>query len=85
MRKNLTIQQELLAKVMSDVSGRCYCAGWMENLEYILWHAVNNGERSYGMDTITQRDIDTLKWLSNEFDGWIFFDDEHSETAISVF
>jgi hypothetical protein len=84
MFENLTIKQELLARIMSDISERCYCAGWIKNLEYVLWHAMITGERKYGHDVITQRDIDTLKLLSDETNSWIFFDDELYEIAIDL-
>jgi hypothetical protein len=84
MLENLTIKQELLARVMSDISERCYCAGWMQNLEYVLWDITIKGERQYGLDMVTQRDIDIMKLLSKETNSWIIFEDKIGETAIAI-
>ncbi|QKJ31272.1 hypothetical protein HQ865_16405 [Mucilaginibacter mali] len=84
MLKDLTIKQELLAQLMSDISEKYYAAGWAQDLEYVLWDAVINGERKYGHDIITIREIETLISLSNEAKCWIVFDDHAEETAISL-
>ena len=56
--------QKALAELMSDVSEKSYCADWMMDVEYVLWHVLMNGERKYGQDMITWSDIDRLKQLS---------------------
>lgn len=84
MLKNLTVKQELLAQLMSDISEKCYSAGWEQGLEYVLWDAVINGEREYGHDIITKREIEALILLSNETNCRIVFDDDTEETAIPL-
>ena len=84
MKKDLTDQQLLLAEYMSDISERCYHAGWMVNLEYCLWHALINGQRKYGQDMISKKDIETLVSLSTAANAWIISDDETEETAMSL-
>ncbi|HEX8427612.1 hypothetical protein [Hymenobacter sp.] len=69
---------------MSDISERCYYAGWLQNLEYVLWNAVLMGPRKYGHGTITREDISELIFLSNRIDSWIVMDDETEETAIAL-
>ena len=84
MIKDLTRQQQLLADFMSDISERCYYAGWMQNLEYVLWDSLINGERKYGHDNISKNDIDTLRDFSNKANAWIIFSDETEETAVDL-
>jgi hypothetical protein len=84
MMKDLTSSQLLLEEYMSEISERCYSAGWMENLEYVLWHALINGQRKYGQSVISQKDIQTLIELSNSCNAWIIFDDETEETAMHL-
>jgi hypothetical protein len=84
MLKDLTPVQASLADLMSRISERCYAAGWMQNLEYVLWDAQIKGGREYGQDFITQDDIAALKTLSNKAGCWIFFDDKSEETAIDL-
>jgi hypothetical protein len=83
MRKDLTSQQLLLADYMSDISERCYYAGWMQDLEYVLWDAVLHGERKYGHDKISLKDVETLSDLSKAANSWIIFDDNTDETSIN--
>jgi hypothetical protein len=84
MLSDLSEEQLLLHNVMSDISERCYCAGWLQNLEYVLWSAVLMGPRKYGPGVITQEDVDELLSLANRTDSWIVFDDETEETAIEL-
>jgi hypothetical protein len=84
MRKDLTNEQLLLADFMGEISERCYNAGWMQNLEYILWDALTNGERKYGSETITQEDIEIWKDKSIAAKSWIIMDYETEEIAINL-
>ncbi len=84
MLQDLTLEQRLLANLMNDLSERCYSAGWMMNLEYVLWDAISNGPREFGRDVITQNDINELKHLSDNCNCWIYFDDEEEEIAIDL-
>ena len=79
----LRIKQRQLAEFMSDLSERCYSASWLENLEYILWDTLLNGQRKFGHDNITQQDIVHLNQLSQDSNCWIYFDDKTEETATS--
>jgi hypothetical protein len=80
----LTFDQKKLANFMSQISECCYHAAWMENLEYVLWHALENGPQEYGHGSISEEDIYQLKQLSNQAQCWIYFDDETEETAVSL-
>ena len=84
MVNDLTPNQRKLAERMSEVSERCYNAGWMEGLEYVLWDAVIRGERSYGYDSITQEDICALRRLSEVANCWIIFDNQLEEKGIDL-
>ena len=84
MRQDLTIEQNLLADYMSEISERCYTAGWMTNLEYVLWDSFSSGPRKYGQDFITQQDINLLKKLTEAANSWIFFDDLLDEIALDL-
>ncbi|CAH0271969.1 hypothetical protein SRABI27_03520 [Pedobacter sp. Bi27] len=84
MESDLTEKELRLAAFMSEISENCYSAGWMQNLEYALWHAVIQGERKYGQSYITEDDISTLVKLSTDANAWIIFDNEKEETALSL-
>jgi|SRR5687768_4808343 hypothetical protein len=84
MTKDLTEDEKLLAAYMSDISERCYDAGWMENVEYALWEAIVSGPRNFGRGIITQSDIDQLTKLSNKVNSWIVFDNDMGEIAMPL-
>ncbi len=74
----------LLAYTMSNISELGWCAGWMQNLEYVLWHAVTSGRREFGRVTIDSDHITALQLLSDRIGGWIYFDDQEEETYIPL-
>jgi hypothetical protein len=84
MMNDLTSQQLQLENFMSDISERCYSAGWLQDLEYVLWDALINGPRKFGGGIITEKDIETLKKLSEAANAWIVFDDVKEETAMDL-
>jgi hypothetical protein len=84
MLRDLTVGQKELAEVMSGISERCYSAGWMRNLEFVLWDAVTTGERKFGHGKITTQDIEEISALSRLCSSWIYFDDDAEETAIDI-
>lgn len=84
MISDLTVDQQQLAKLMSEISERCYAAGWMQNLEYILWESLLKGEREYGQSRITTQDINALKALSETSNSWIYFDVRKEEIAVDL-
>ena len=84
MLNALTSGQRQLADFMSDISEKCYYAGWLENLEYVLWDAIINGQRKFGHGIISQQDIDKLEQLSKDCNCWIYYNDITEETAIDL-
>lgn len=84
MIENLSGKAKELAEYMSDLSEEAYTAGWMDGLEYALWFAVENGPRIYGHLEICEQHIATLKRLSSEANGWIYFDHNCEETFIAL-
>lgn len=84
MLTDLSHDERQLADLMSAISERCYYAGWIENLEYILWASLNDGVRKYGHDIISQEDIDKLGEYSRDLNCWIYMDEITEETAIDL-
>jgi len=67
-----SITAGLLINVMSAISEERWCAGWMQNLEYVLWDAVT-GRRE---GNCSPEEIEQLKYLSEKCDGWIVWDEQ---------
>lgn len=84
MIKELTEDEQQLANLMSEISERCYAAGWMSGLEFVLWDALTTGPRSYGHDKITTEQIEHLRKLSNRTGTWIVYDDNKEEIAVPL-
>lgn len=63
--------RELLRARMSDVSESRWCAGWLLDLEFILWDMVWSGG---GDGDVSQEDIDELRRLMWSASGWHIFE-----------
>lgn len=74
----------ILAMKMSAISEYCYCAGWLDGLEFSLWHTMQTGPREWGQRKISQEDIDELKLLSELCDGWVHWVDGSGETFVDM-
>lgn len=61
-----------LFAIMAGISEECWCAGWMSGNEYALWQ-VKPGQQ-YGQGEITERQALLLQLLSEECDGWWYWD-----------
>ena len=62
-----------LLALMRGISEQCYYAGWMSDLEYDLWQIAR--EAPYGHGTITARQAQLLRLLTEEADGWCTYSD----------
>lgn len=84
MYSDLNQQQAALHDFMSNISEEGWAAGWMDGLEYELWHMVLHGPAQYGFKFIDEQTIQQLKYLSEQANGWIVFDDTTEESAVSL-
>ena len=75
----MTAEAAALRDYMSELSEQAWYAGWMTDLEYALWDAVEHGPRSYGRLDITEHHIARLQELSTACGGWIRFGNDAPE------
>lgn len=61
-----------LQSAMSDLSERCYCAGWLEGCEDTLWAFTQEPgvDHAWGMGCVTAADTEELRRLSDKARGW---------------
>lgn len=80
----LNWKQEALFRLMSEISEGCYCAGWLTGNEYTLWEMVSDSaaERRYGMDEVSERDIQDMREISAEIGGWVHWYDDTDDPAL---
>jgi hypothetical protein len=83
MLSNLSPDARALATYMSDLSEEFWCAGWMRDLEFMLWSAIE-GEEGHASLTLTRNQLATLKSLSNACKGWIVFRRDTQETFVPM-
>lgn len=83
MLSNLSPDARALATYMSDLSEELWCAGWMRDLEFMLWSVVE-GEDACASLTLTRDQVAKLKSLSNACKGWIVFRRDTKETLVSM-
>lgn len=69
---------------MSSLSEDTWCAGWMHNLEFDLWAAVQGERQGYGRASFSDAEIAKLKALSDACGGWIIFDDTTEQTFVTL-
>lgn len=77
----------LLRQVMSEVSEDLWSAGWLVELEYLLWDAMQGGARLAQFDgsEIPTRTLGRMEELCQQAGGWWYADGEKSiETFISL-
>ena len=84
MFDRLTPDQQALATIMSDISERSYAAGWMQGLEYALWHLLSVGKESFGHFKLSAMDRHRLLTLSTRCGGWISYDMNEGEVFASL-
>ncbi len=75
-----------LVTLMHQISEFCYCATWMDDLEYSLWHAVlSNEDIKYGQEVITQEQSQKLSELADRHRCWFVWNDNLSfPTPVSL-
>lgn len=83
MLNDLNEPQRILADYMSDLSEEAYSASWMKGLEFDLWEALEGKLKKYGRLEVDREIQDNLKRLSDEANGWIFYDDNVEEKYVS--
>jgi hypothetical protein len=75
----MTTDVAALRDYMSELSEQAWHAGWMTDLEYALWSAINAGPRRYGQLELSTHHLERLRVLSNACGGWVRFDDMAGE------
>jgi hypothetical protein len=62
----------LLYEKMSAISEDSWCAGWLLGNEYALWEMLNGDGRDYGFGPVADADLEELRVLSRQANGWIW-------------
>jgi len=70
---------EELEQIMVNLSERCYCAQWLDGIEFVLWDFVEEcrkkewEDKDWGQNKIKAWELLRLYKLSKEVDGWWFW------------
>jgi len=64
------LAKDALVGMMRDISEDCWCAGWLNGLEFTLWDAVTTGEMEVGWGTVETRELVRMKFLHELVGGW---------------
>lgn len=73
---DLTGPQRALTDLISRVSRRIFRAGWLDGIEFSLWHAITTKSADSLWDDLTHMETRELKLLSTQCDGWVVWRDE---------
>ena len=73
-----------LRDLMSELSEKYWCAGWLIGLEYSLWRAIeidHQDHREFGLGRIIlEHEIEALKLLREMSGGWWVYDHDIGNT-----
>lgn len=75
----MTSAATALRDYMSALSEEAWYAGWMMDLEYALWDAVQHGPCVYGRLEITHQHVAKLRELSAACGGWVCYSGDSRE------
>jgi hypothetical protein len=55
---------------MAEISESYWCAGWLIDLEFVLWHAIHGGRDFRAFAGLSDDELRELKELSELVGGW---------------
>jgi len=68
-----------LLTMMEEISERCYCAQWLNGLEYTIWKFVQDDCKTvkWGQSTILRSELNKIRKLANKTGiWWIWIEDK---------
>lgn len=71
--EHLTDAQWQLYHLMGEISEDCFCASWLGDSEYDIWHALQHSDPWPTNRHMSPRLLRLCQKLSNEIDGWIYW------------
>lgn len=74
----------LLAYTIKTIAAFDLSPKYEQYREYILWHMMVSGRRTWGRHRIEDVNIEALQLLSDRIGGWIYIDAERGETFIPL-
>jgi len=79
-------KQNLVVKLISEISEDIYCAGWYDGIEFDLWSWINNEETiSKNLNhRIVKEDLIELNNLSSQIRHWAMWSDEEKEIPVKL-
>jgi len=78
--------KQSLIELMMDLSEDYWCAGWMNNMEYVLWVCVVDPANCNfsPCGSLASEEIRQLKELSEEAGGWAWWHPEQGATFVEL-
>lgn len=69
------IGRRLLKNLLMKISEDCWAAGWMDGLEYSVFHMMLAGPTQYGQREVSATNLDTLTYLLTLTGAWPTWND----------
>lgn len=73
-----------LAEAMHDLSEDHFCAGWLHDIEYDLWAAVQGDTAGFSANEFSAEEIKVLRDLSNTVKGWVMWEKDVGEVFVPI-
>jgi hypothetical protein len=64
------LAKDMLLQLIRDTSEECWCAGWLVDLEFILWDAMLTGKANFGWGAANERYLIRMRYLHELAGGW---------------
>lgn len=77
---------KMMGNIMSEISERCYCAGWLSDTEEIVPRMVADAlstgkDQEWGLGTLRVYEAKYLKKLADSLGHWVAFNMDTAEDA----
>ena len=73
-----------LTRRISEISETAYCAGWLTDIEFLLWKILEDGQGSVGRFPVPQEWIIEMKNLSEKCGGWVRLDEKKGRVLVPL-
>lgn len=73
-----------LIELVKKISERDYCAGWVENIEFDLWDAIEKMEDGEKSERFDRCELEKLAELSDDCGYWVGYSGKYGEIFIQI-
>jgi hypothetical protein len=77
--------KKIIPDYISEVSEDYYCAGWLIDIEFMLYKASIGKSRKFGFSTLNKDDTKDIKYLYQTTSMWAIYEDDAKVIPLDEF